>query len=123
MTGSDAGPPTDGDSLGARRAKAAANLVEVEDTLDALRNARRGGSDDDEHDPEGEPLSVQWSRLEGLRRMRLEALEEIDGAIARRDRGEGGLCAVCGRPIPSARLAVRPEATTCVGCAGRPGPA
>ncbi|MGC5617175.1 TraR/DksA family transcriptional regulator [Georgenia sp. Z1491] len=108
--------PTAG-GLDARRAEAAARLAEVEQELDALRSARRAGSDDDEHDPEGEPLSAQWSRLEGLRRMRLEALAAIDDALARRERGEGGRCTVCGNPIPPARLAVRPEATTCVGCA------
>nr|WP_241728644.1 TraR/DksA C4-type zinc finger protein [Nocardioides zeae] len=37
--------------------------------------------------------------------------------MARVTRGEYGACAVCGRPIDPARLAVRPSATTCVPCA------
>ena len=48
-------------------------------------------------------------------RARLAALR---AALARMDAGQWGICAVCGDPIPAARLKVMPEASTYVGCAG-----
>jgi RNA polymerase-binding transcription factor DksA len=37
------------------------------------------------------------------------------------DAGTYGICANCGRPIPAARLAVRPFAEYCVACAEKLG--
>ena len=114
----DPAPPGDrAAQLAERRAAVRAQLEEIEQELVALRRTREGEADDDEHDPDGVPLSAQWSRLEGLRLARLDARAGIDAAQERLRRGEGGRCAHCGRPIAPARLAVRPEATTCIDCA------
>jgi len=103
--------------LASRRREVQTQLDEVEQELTALRRTREGASDDDEHDPDGVPLSEQWSRLEGLRLARTEALAGIDEATGRLESGEDGLCRRCGNPIAPARLAVRPEVTTCIDCA------
>ena len=42
-----------------------------------------------------------------------EALKEIDQALARMDEGTYGICTVCGREIPEARLEAFPRAMTC----------
>ncbi|HEV2461558.1 MAG TPA: TraR/DksA C4-type zinc finger protein [Ktedonobacterales bacterium] len=39
-----------------------------------------------------------------------EALVEVEHALSKFDKGTYGLCEVCGRPIPLARLRVLPEA-------------
>lgn len=100
-----------------RRREVESRLEEIEDELAALRRTREGAADDDEHDPDGAPLSEQWSRLEGLRRVRADVLAGIDEAEARLERGEDGRCRRCGGAIAPARLAARPEATTCIDCA------
>lgn len=114
-------PASPGDraaQLAARRVTVLAQLEEIEQELVALRRTREGEADDDEHDPDGVPLSAQWSRLEGLRLARTDVLAGIDVAQERLRHGEDGLCQRCGTPIAPARLAVRPEATTCIDCAG-----
>jgi DnaK suppressor protein len=100
-----------------RRHEVLAQLVGIDEDLSALRRTREGLSDDDEHDPDGVPLSAQWDRLEGLKQAKLAALAAIEQARERAASGTDGVCEVCGRPIAAARLAVRPEATTCIDCA------
>ena len=39
---------------------------------------------------------------------------EVEAALSRIDDGSYGTCVDCGRPIPDARLEVRPEAARCV---------
>ena len=111
------GPSSRAESLTARREEILGQLAEIEQELAALRTDREGADDDDEHDPDGVPLSAQWSGLEGRRESKLAALAALDEASSRLARGEDGLCRRCGRPIAPARLAVRPEATTCIDCA------
>ena len=53
--------------------------------------------------------------LERERRM----LAEIEAALLRLKKGEYGLCAGCGEPIPDARLKALPWARVCVRCAER----
>jgi len=86
-------------------------------TLSELTHDRSSQSDDDEHDPEGVPLSAEWSRLSGLLDGAREELQQVDDALARMDAGTYGICASCGRSIPVARLRVRPFAERCVPCA------
>ncbi len=46
-------------------------------------------------------------------------LTAIDAALARIDRGVGGLCVVCHGPLPLARLRALPAAATCIACQDR----
>lgn len=84
--------------------------------LSALTHDRETATDDDEHDPEGVPLSAEWSRLMGLTDLAQAELREIEDALARLDAGTYGVCSGCGKAIPDARLAIRPFARRCVPC-------
>jgi RNA polymerase-binding transcription factor DksA len=48
-------------------------------------------------------------------------LADLDQALSRLDQGSYGRCERCGQPIAPARLAARPAARTCIGCAQAPG--
>jgi RNA polymerase-binding transcription factor DksA len=80
--------------------------------------ASRDTNADDEHDPEGATIAFERSQVGALVRQAEERLREVDAALERLDAGAYGVCASCGRPIPPARLEVRPTARTCVACAG-----
>ena len=103
--------------LDALRSDAAARVAALEEALRALTQDRLGSNDDDEHDPEGVPLSAEWSRLSGLAEGARAELGQVDDALARLEAGTYGVCARCGKPIPAARLEVRPFAELCVPCA------
>ena len=103
------------------RAEATARVASTAATLTELMHDREGSNDDDEHDPEGVTLSSEWSRLTGLADAAASELQQVDDAFARLDAGTYGVCAHCGRPIPEARLEVRPFATHCVACAEKLG--
>jgi DnaK suppressor protein len=45
-----------------------------------------------------------------------ETVRQIDAALSRLRRGQYGLCAKCGDPIPVSRLQALPFATRCVPC-------
>lgn len=51
-----------------------------------------------------------------LRENALIETEKIDQALKAIEEGTYGTCSICGRTIDSERLAVMPEATTCVDC-------
>lgn len=103
------------------RREASDRTAALEATLAQLTHDRSSLSDDDEHDPEGVPLSAEWSRLSGLLDGAREELQQVDAALARMDAGTYGVCANCGRSIPVARLRVRPFAELCVPCAEKLG--
>lgn len=84
--------------------------------LEALVRARRNESDDDEHDPEGETLSSQWSMRAGLLESAREDLQQAEDALRRLDAGEYGECTACKQPIPAGQLEVRPFRERCVAC-------
>jgi RNA polymerase-binding transcription factor DksA len=92
------------------RVRAAARAASASQALDEL-----------EHDPEGVPLSSEWSRLSALQDDAAARLRQVDDALVRLDAGAYGVCTACGRPIPPARLEVRPFAEHCVACAERLG--
>ncbi|MGS0688356.1 TraR/DksA family transcriptional regulator [Nakamurella sp. GG22] len=87
--------------------------------LDDLRLQRSSRFDDDEHDPEGLPLSGEYARLDGLRRATERRMAEVNMALTNAKAGHYGVCRVCGGVIPAGRLEVRPTATECVTCAAR----
>lgn len=84
-----------------------------------LRRDRGTDTADDEHDPEGVTLSMEWERIEGLRLAAERDLVEIDEALTRWGSDDYGRCEGCGRSIPVERLRVRPAARRCVPCAER----
>jgi len=100
-----------------QRANERAARLEAE--LEALTNARRSESDDDEHDPEGVTLSSEWSRLAGLLEAANNEVRQCEDAVQRLETGGYGVCATCGEPIPIERLEARPFAKQCVPCASR----
>lgn len=93
----------------------------LESDLAELMRARRDGSDDDEHDPEGVPLSSEWSRLTGLLEAARSDVRQVNEALLRLEAGTYGICVGCGTPIPVERLEVRPFAKRCVPCASSRG--
>ena len=94
-----------------------ARLTRLEaDEGDLLRD-RADATADDEHDPEGSTLSGEWLQVDALRRAALTERAEIAAARERWADGTYGVCEVCGRPIPDARLEARPFARRCVACA------
>lgn len=105
--------------LEAERERTAARIAKAEAALEALTRERRSESDDDEHDPEGVPLSAEWSRLAGLLASARDDMRQVDEAFARLDSGTYGICLGCGQPIAPERLEVRPFAERCVPCASR----
>ena len=97
-------------------------VEELEATLEALqeiRQLRADRSDDDEHDPEGAPLSGEWSRLESRHRAAQQRLREVQDALTGVDSGRYGVCVRCHQPIAPGRLAARPAADRCVRCADK----
>ncbi len=103
--------------LRARAADLDALLARLDADGDAVRADRADQTADDEHDPEGSTLSGEWQRIEALRRSAASERAEVHAALDRVAAGTYGVCVVCGRAIPAARLEARPFATTCVGCA------
>lgn len=94
------------------------NLTSIEAELVATRAVRANGGDDDEHDPDGIPLSSVLQSLEGQKRRHISDIREAEAALVDLDQGHYGICEVCGQPIPAARLEIRPTTRTCVDCAG-----
>jgi DnaK suppressor protein len=105
--------------LVALRRELTAELEATRLTMADLRRQRSDRFDDDEHDPEGLPLSGEFSRLDGLLRATERRIAEVDAALTNARAGRYGVCLACGRPIPPGRLEARPTATVCVACAGR----
>jgi RNA polymerase-binding transcription factor DksA len=91
----------------------AALTRQLQDVIDASRNANT----DDEHDPEGSTIAFERAQLTALLTRANEHLAEVNAARRRYEEGGYGICEVCGQPIAAERLAVRPTARTCVGCA------
>jgi DnaK suppressor protein len=100
--------------LHALRAEAEAELRAAGERIDAMTAARADANSDDEHDPEGATIGFEWSQADALRSGLRQRLAEVDAALARIADGTYGICAVCGEPIPSARLEARPTTDRCI---------
>lgn len=79
--------------------------------------ASRDTNADDEHDPEGTTIAFERSQVGALVRQARARLDDIAAATDRLGDGDFGRCTVCGEEIADERLAARPTAVTCVGCA------
>lgn len=105
--------------LAEERAELTRQLAEIEASVAGLRDARSSADGDDEHDPEGSPLSQQWSHAQALATSLRRRLAENATASARLEAKAYGACEQCGRPIGAERLTARPSATLCIECAAR----
>lgn len=110
-----ADPETDPEGrLRARLAAVIDRLAAQRRAVEGIVESARDSNADDEHDPEGATLA--WERQQAVA-LAAEAERERDQLLAALDRvaaGTYGVCEVCGRPIPAARLEARPAATRCV---------
>ena len=101
----------------AERARTRERLAALRGDHDAIVAASRDSNADDEHDPEGATIAFERSQVGAVIGQAERQLAEVEAALARIEDGSYGTCAVCGRPVPPARLAARPTARTCVDCA------
>jgi DnaK suppressor protein len=103
-------------ALEADLARTQARLTALTGDHSAIVEASVGSNADDEHDPEGATIAFERSQVESLVRQALAHVVEVEAALARVDDATYGVCEVCGRQIPRARLEARPVARRCVGC-------
>jgi DnaK suppressor protein len=106
-------------ALESERARAREQLAGLEREFASSVDAARNANADDEHDPEGATLAFERQHVAAHIGRVADRLREIDAALSRLDQGGYGICQRCGRPIPAGRLAARPSAATCIGCASR----
>ena len=106
-------------ALAAARDSAQARLAALERDFGGIVAAARDAGTDDEHDPEGATLAFERQHVAALADAAREDLAEIEAALARLADGSYGTCQVCGARISAERLAARPAARACVGCARR----
>jgi DnaK suppressor protein len=100
-------------------AQAEERAAALERDLRDLFEAARSSNADDEHDPEGATIAFERAQVTAILEAARRHLAELSAAMRRYDAGTYGVCERCWRPIPVARLAARPTALTCIGCAGR----
>jgi RNA polymerase-binding transcription factor len=101
------------------RAAAEDQVAVLDADLRGLFEASRSSNADDEHDPEGSTIAFERAQLTAVLEATRRQVAELDLALRRLETGTYGVCELCGLPIPPERLAARPSARTCVGCAGR----
>jgi DnaK suppressor protein len=102
-------------------------LLQVENLLASKRRElavrlnehRTGVFVEPEPDDEGAEANRNYSREFALTTIDRErrTLVEIEQALARLKKGEYGVCPLCGKRLPEARLRAIPWATLCVPCA------
>jgi len=71
----------------------------------------------DENFADSGQVTAERGEVEALVASLLEALDDVDHALGKLDRGEYGRCESCGGPIADARLEAMPTARTCIACA------
>ncbi|MFE5488802.1 TraR/DksA family transcriptional regulator [Streptomyces virginiae] len=106
--------------LAADRADTVARAAALRRDFDGIVAANALVAVDDEHDPEGGTTAFERAHVAALMAQAREHLEEVDRALERLEHGRYGRCEGCGGTIAPERLEIRPAATTCIRCAGRP---
>jgi DnaK suppressor protein len=104
--------------LAAEREDAEARLAALRRDFESIvsSSASAAGADD-EHDPEGSSTAFDRQHVAALIRQAEDQLGQIARAEQRLDDGSYGICERCGRPVGAERLAARPAAAMCIGCA------
>jgi len=103
--------------LRADRKAATAAIESTKQSMSSFLDSRRDVEVDDEHDPEGATLALQFSESSALLENSRHHLDQVNAALGRMTNGSYGSCELCGVDIPIARLEARPFAARCVRCA------
>ena len=93
--------------------------VEIDKSILVLRGehpAGREGSDSPQDPADAGTTLSETDRTEAILAAAQSQRRLCTDALVRIDRGDYGVCADCGSPIPEGRLDARPEAARCVGC-------
>ena len=104
--------------LRARLADVEARVAAQRRAVEGIVESARDSNVDDEHDPEGATLAWERQQAAALAAEAERERDQLLAALGRVADGTYGVCEVCGRPIPAARLEARPAATRCVEHAG-----
>ena len=99
------------------RAATKARLAALECDFDGIVSSSQFTATDDEHDPDGGTTAFDRQHVAALIGQARERLADIGTAIERLDAGSYGYCERCGDAIAAQRLAARPAARRCIGCA------
>jgi RNA polymerase-binding transcription factor DksA len=102
--------------LETERARAVAQVDELQRSHDQVVAAAEYTSTDDEHDPDGATIGFERAQLAALLERAQRQIVETDEAIARFDAGTYGRCTRCGSPISNERLDALPATRTCIAC-------
>jgi RNA polymerase-binding transcription factor DksA len=73
----------------------------------------------DENFADSGQVTAERGEVEALIGTLLDALDDIDHALAKFDAGSYGDCESCGGEIAAARLEAMPAARLCIGCASK----
>jgi DnaK suppressor protein len=105
--------------LRSERQAALTRVAALEREFADMVAAASAANADDEHDPEGATIAFERQHVGALLEQARSRVAEADECLRRIAAGSYGICSGCARPIPPARLAARPTATTCTTCAAR----
>jgi RNA polymerase-binding transcription factor DksA len=100
------------------RRRARERVAALEAEFAGLAEAASSAGTDDEHDPEGATLAFERQHAAALLEAAQDQIAAVETALSRLDDGSYGVCQRCSQPIGAERLAARPTAATCIGCAG-----
>jgi len=103
--------------LVAERTRTLRRVAALEREFAGIAEAAGAAGTDDEHDPEGATLAFERQHAAALLEQARAQLTAIEAALDRLAAGRYGVCDRCGQPIGDDRLAARPAALTCIGCA------
>ena len=106
-------------ALEAERDDARRQVDQLRRDLVEVLAASRDSNADDEHDPEGATIGFERAQLTALLGAAERRLAEAERALGQLRDGGYGTCERCGGAIGAERLAARPSARTCIGCASR----
>ncbi len=109
-----------GRRLASERRRTLARIEAMTRDFDAIVAGSSDSNIDDEHDPEGSTVAFERAQTAALLAQARSYLDQLDLARSRLDAGTYTVCEHCGGSIAVQRLAARPAARTCVGCAGSP---
>ncbi|GAC1363351.1 MAG: TraR/DksA C4-type zinc finger protein [Actinomycetota bacterium] len=109
--------PAPAQRLERERQQALASIDALSRDFAAMVQAAADVATDDEHDPDGATLAYERAQVDALLTHAHARLAGVDRALERLQAGSYGRCASCGRKIAPERLAARPVAQHCVGCA------